>query len=261
MLSDQCTSNPLSDVSHTESIVEDFHNLNYATQDDSSMLAACGHSFNSEPSSDYNFSPDFSTFVNELLDAKTPEISENFTSLEDSLICLRKQLNMDDSKRLQIEPDYVFSDVLSYYKRVDFDPKIPLKLICKIQAPVDGGGVLRQFYSDGFSAVEECRERIPQLFESSANGLIPADNVSLAGCDLMETFGSILARAIIQAEIGISFLSPVIYEYLVSGEIGKLIPSIDDVIQNDAKECLIKVLISFLDISGKNLILIYAVSY
>ena len=97
---------------HTESIVEDFHNLNYATQDDSSLLAACGHSFNSAPSSDYNFSADFSTFVNELLDAKTPEISGNFTSLEDSLLCLRKQLNMDDSKRLQIEPNYVFSDAL-----------------------------------------------------------------------------------------------------------------------------------------------------
>ena len=52
ILSDQCTSNSLLDVSQTETIVEDFHNLNYATQDDSSMLAACGHSFNSAPSSD-----------------------------------------------------------------------------------------------------------------------------------------------------------------------------------------------------------------
>ena len=73
---------------------------------------------------------------------------------------------------------------------------------------MDGGGVLRQFYSDVFSAVEECREGIAQLFESSANGLITAYNVSLAECDLMETFGSTLARAIIKAEIGISFLSP-----------------------------------------------------
>ena len=92
------------------------------------MLAACGHSFNSAPSLDYNFSADFSTFVNELLDTKAPEISENFT-IDDSLLCLRKQLNMDDSKRLQIEPDYIFSDALSYYKRADFDPKIPLKVI------------------------------------------------------------------------------------------------------------------------------------
>ena len=61
----------------------------------------------------------------------------------------------------------------------------------------------------------------------------------------MKTFGSILVHAIIQAEIGISFLSPVVYEYLVSGEIGKLIPSIDDVPRNDVKECLLKVLISF----------------
>ena len=89
------------------------------------------HSFNSAPSSDYNFSADFSGFLNELLDANTPEISENFTSVEDSLLCLRKQLNTDDSKRLQIEPDYVFSDALSYYKRADFDPKIHLKIIYK----------------------------------------------------------------------------------------------------------------------------------
>ena len=61
----------------------------------------------------------------------------------------------------------------------------------------------------------------------------------------METFGSILADAIIQADIGISFLSPVIYEYLVSEEIEKLIPSIDSVLGNDAKECLMKVLIIF----------------
>ena len=90
------------------------------------------------------------------------------------------------------------------------------------------------------------------MFESS---LIPAYNISLARCYLMETFGSILADAIIQAEIGISFLSPVIYEYLVSGEIGKLIPSIDDAARNDFKECLMKVLISFSCISGINLIL------
>ena len=88
-------------------------------------------------------------------------------------------------------------------------------------------------------------KEFPQLFESSANDLIPAYNVSLVGCDLMETFGSVLAHAIIQAEVGISFLSPVIYKYLVSGEIGKLIPSIDDLPQSDAKECLMKVLISF----------------
>ena len=61
----------------------------------------------------------------------------------------------------------------------------------------------------------------------------------------METFGSILADAIIQADIGISFLSPVIYEYLVSEEIEKLILSIDGVLGNDAKECLMKVLIIF----------------
>ena len=55
---------------------------------------------------------------------------------------------------------------------------------------------------------------ISQLFENSANGLIPTYNISLVGCDLMETFSSILAHAIIQVEIVISFLSPVIYEYL-----------------------------------------------
>ena len=68
---------------------------------------------------------------------------------------------MEDSKRQQIEPDCVFSDALSYYKRADFDPKIPLKVIYKGQAPVDGGGVLRHLYSV-FSAVEECWEGIPQ---------------------------------------------------------------------------------------------------
>ena len=68
---------------------------------------------------------------------------------------------MDDAKRLQMQPDYVFSDALSYYKRADFDPKISLKGIYKGQAAVDGGGVLRQLYSDVFRAVEECREGIP----------------------------------------------------------------------------------------------------
>ena len=136
-------------------------------------------------------------------------------------------------------------------KKLALTPKIPLKVIYKIQAAVDRGGVLRQFYSDAFSAVEECREGIPYLFESSANGLIPAYNVSLAGCNFIETFGGILAHAIIQAEIGISFLSPIIYEYLLSGKMGKLIPSIVDVSRNDAKECLIKVLMFFLILVGK----------
>ena len=40
ILSKQCTSKSLSDVPHTESIVEDFHSLNYYTQDDSSLLGA-----------------------------------------------------------------------------------------------------------------------------------------------------------------------------------------------------------------------------
>ena len=35
---------------------------------------------------------------------------------------------------------------------------MPLKVIYKEQTTVDAGGVLRQFYSDVFSAVEECRE-------------------------------------------------------------------------------------------------------
>ena len=48
---------------------------------------------------------------------------------------------MDDSKWLQMKPDYVISDTLSHYKRAD--PKITLHVINNRQAAVDGGGVLR----------------------------------------------------------------------------------------------------------------------
>ena len=78
------------------------------------MLTGYEHPFNSAPSPDYNYSADLYTFVNKLLDVRTPEIRGNFTSLEDSLLCSRKKVNMHESKVQQIEPCYVFPDALSY---------------------------------------------------------------------------------------------------------------------------------------------------
>lgn len=138
------------------------------------------------------------------------------SSLNESLSKLQNKILNDCPKRLTVEAKYILTDALAYYKHHDFDAHYPLRVTYKNQAGVDAGGVKRQFYSDIFRAFEDGAEGLPPLFIGQNAAKVICYNPVIAGSDLLETAGKIVAHSIVQTGIGMTNLSRAIYQYLVS---------------------------------------------
>ena len=88
---------------------------------------------------------------------------------------------------------------------------------------MDTGGVARQFFSDLFCYFEKGGNGLPPLLVGSTGHKLPSYDAAIAGTDLMEIFGKIMAHSIAQTGFCIGNLSPAIYDYLVHGDMSKSI--------------------------------------
>ena len=71
------------------------------------------------------------------------------STLDELLLELKSNMcSGEERKKLKVDEDDLLSDALTFYKRRDFDPKYPIRIIYEGQPAADTGGVLRQFYSD-----------------------------------------------------------------------------------------------------------------
>lgn len=120
-------------------------------------------------------------------------------------------------EKLEVDPDDIISDAISYYKSIDFYPYCPLRIAYKLQAAVDSGGVMRQFYSDLFEGLAE--GKLIVLFEGEADRHVPSYRPVTVMSGLLEMVGKIISHSIAQGGSGFPFLAIPCYYYLVTGDV------------------------------------------
>jgi hypothetical protein len=64
----------------------------------------------------------------------------------------------------------LFNDAISFYKNSEFNPEQPIRVTFDEQPAIDGGGVLRQFYTDLFSIFVDEK----MMFVGEYNRLVPS---------------------------------------------------------------------------------------
>lgn len=119
-------------------------------------------------------------------------------------------------KKIEIDPDDIISDAISYYKSLDFDPHCPLRVTYTSQPAIDSGGVLRQFYSDLFEGLAE--GKLMELFEGEINRKVPSYRPQAVMSGLLEMVGKMISHSIAQGGPGFPFLASPCYYYLVTGD-------------------------------------------
>ena len=125
---------------------------------------------------------------------------------------------LEEKKRLLVDEDYLIEEALSYYKNIDYNPKIPLKISFKNQAAVDAGGPLRQFFSSIFDQLTEPTS-IYVLFEGSPYRLVPVHNSETCLSEIFVYVGKIIAHSVCQGGPGFSYFSSSVFTYLRTGSI------------------------------------------
>ena len=88
--------------------------------------------------------------------------------------------------------------------------------------------------------VNGCGE-IPQLFIGDDNRKASVFNASILISRVMETVGKIMAHALVSAGVGMKWISPAVYKFLVTCDITDICVTINDVVSPGIKYYLRKV--------------------
>ena len=199
--------------------------------------------YNTEMVGLFDSTDDIHTLVNQLLDAELPTAPQLFQTLEESLIYLRSKMLPDICKRLKVEQDHVLEQAMCFYKHSDFEPNLKLRVTYDGQAGIDAGGLSRQFFTGLFLAASTGANEIPALFEGWNGQKLDAYNPKMCSCDLIETFGKIVAHSIVQTGLGLSCQAYAIYYYICTDKIESALPyhTIAEVPCHQTKEYLTQV--------------------
>ena len=191
----------------------------------------------------FDSTDDIHTLVNQLLDAELPTVPQLFQTLEESLIYLRSKMLRDGCKRLKVQQDHVLEEAMCFYKHYDFEPNLKLRVTYDGQAGIDAGGLSRQFFTDLLLAASTGANGIQALLEGWNGQKLIAYNPTICSCDLIETFGKIVAHSVVQTSLGLSCLAYAIYYYICTGKIESAVPylTIAEVPYHQTKEYLTQV--------------------
>ena len=112
---------------------------------------------------------------------------------------------------------------MCFYDHSDFQRNLRLRVAHIRETGIDAGGLPRQFFTDLFLAAFTGASGIPLLKGWNGQTLI-AYNPTICSCDLIETFGKIVAHSIVQTDLGLSCLAYAICYYIITGKIESAVP-------------------------------------
>ena len=94
-------------------------------------------------------------------------------------------------------------DAEALYKSTSFDACSPLRIAYEGQPARDGGGVLRQFYTDLFKGIVD--GELMLLFEGENNGKLPGYQPAMSG--MIEMVGKMISYSLVQGGPGLPCLA------------------------------------------------------
>ena len=120
-------------------------------------------------------------------------------------------------KKLDVDEDELIHDAVAFYKSTSFDPCSPLRIAYQGQAAIDGGGVLRQFYTDLFQGIIE--GKLMLLFEGENNRKLPSYQPQAVMSGMIEMVGKMISHSLVQGGPGFPCLALPCFYYLVTGDV------------------------------------------
>ena len=121
-------------------------------------------------------------------------------------------------EKLKLDNDNLLLDVLHHYKTPQFDPKKGVWMCLKGSSAVDTGGVLRQVYTEVFSAIANGQDGL-SLFRGDPRRKVPIFSNANVLTGIFEVLGKMIAHSLIQGGPGFPYLAPVIYSYISTGDL------------------------------------------
>ena len=123
--------------------------------------------------------------INSTLDNLLSKESE-VKSLPEVLQKLKAQMKSRRAK-LTVDQDDIFNDAIAFYKDSAFDPEVPLRITFMNQPAVDGGGLLRHFFTDLYSCFTQGKP-VP-LFLGEFGRMCPTHSPQVVFSGLIEIVG------------------------------------------------------------------------
>ncbi len=145
---------------------------------------------------------DINSTLDSLLDPAKDENSDKPTCLSEIVGKLKEKMKSRAAK-LTVDVDDLFNDAIAFYKNLEFNPKQPLRITFDNQPAIDGGGVLRQFYTDLFSTFVD--EKMV-MFVGEYDRKCPAHSPQMVFSGLLEIVGKIIAHSVAQGGPGFPYL-------------------------------------------------------
>jgi hypothetical protein len=181
---------------------------------------------------------DINSTLDSLLEPAKDENLEKPTCLSEILPKLKEKMKTRPAK-LTVDVNDLFNDAISFYKNSEFNPEQPLRVTFDEQPAIDGGGVLRQFYTDLFSIFVDEK----MMFVGEYNRKCPTHSPQMVFSGLLEIVGKIIAHSIAQGGPGFPFLSLPCYYYLATGDVISAMAYCDpwDVPDFESRQCILKV--------------------
>ena len=180
--------------------------------------------------------------INSTLDTLLPAKEEIAVESPSLSIVLKKLKDKMKSKpaKITVDADDLFNDAIAFYKNSDFDPEQPVRVTFSDQPAIDGGGVLRQFYTDLFSTFVD--EKMLMFF-GEYNRKSPTHNPQMVFSGLLEIVGKIIAHCIAQSGPGFPYLSLPCYYFLATGDVVSALACCDPwvVPELTSRQCVLKV--------------------
>ena len=139
----------------------------------------------------------------------------DINSTLDSLLDKESKVKCRPAK-LTVDQDDIFNDAIAFYKDVAFDPEVPLRINFVDQPAIDGGGLLRQFFTDLYSCLTQGKP-VP-LFLGEFGRMCPTHSPQVVFSGLIDIVGKVIAHSLVQGGPGFPFLSLPCY-YLATGEV------------------------------------------
>ena len=157
------------------------------------------------------------------------------TDLHAVMYGLKEDLSITGIQRFSIDRQELWEDSIAAFKNPKFDASHRPKVRFLGEAGIDAGGLSREY---GIILRKELFSTMANLFEGQEKKKLPIYNINGIQSNLYYLAGKMVAYLIIHLDIGIPFLSPAFYSYIVTQDAGKASEccSVDDVPDFEIKQ-------------------------
>ena len=161
------------------------------------------------------------------------------STLKDLICNHKKTLNLEENfKRISIDRQELWYESVAIFKNPSFDAEAAPMVKFLGETGIDAGGVRREY---GSLLCKELFSAKVNLFEGKEDRKLPLYSSDNMCSRMFQIAGKMVSYLVIHVDIGVPCLSPAVYQYISSSTIAPDHCSIEDVVDLELKELILKV--------------------